>query len=404
MTRRLVMFTECYPYARADEWKRFELEVFAEHFDEIHLAARVAQCADPDPNVPANVNILPPAFAPGTDPTHRPGLSDLVSLATHPGMNDAGLSPARLKILARAWRDLGAMTASAAHRQVAPLLAGSHLYFFWGRGWADMLPLLPRAQQAASLVRMHRFDLYPEASGGYLAFHAAIVRAAGRLAPVSEDGVADLKRRFPDQAAKVECLRLGTIPRPAGPHVEDGVLKLVSCAHAKPVKRLHLIAQALAHATIPVRWTHIGDGPELETIRALAAALPANVTVELTGAMLPPDVPEHYQARPYDLFLNVSESEGVPVAIMEAMAAGIPALATDVGGTRELVTDATGCLIPADASPAAIWTAIHAFAAGDPALRLAKRHASAELVRTRYDIRANARKVAETIAAMKVAS
>ncbi|MCW3849354.1 glycosyltransferase [Sphingomonas sp. LB-2] len=400
---RLVMFTDCYPYARADEWKRFELELFAERFDEVHVAARLALCDDPDPNLPVNVNILPPIFAPGQAPGGRLGLGDFASLITHPSLNDAGLAPARIKYLARSWRDLNALMASDTYRNhVAPLLPGSHLYFFWGRGYADILPLLPREQQAAALVRMHRYDLYPETNGGYMPFHSAIVRAAGRIAPVSQDGVDDLARRFPAQAHKIACLRLGTLPRPPGPHAEDGVLKLISCAHAKPVKRLHLIAEALAAAAIPVRWTHIGDGPELARLRELAAKLPANVTVELKGAMLPPEVPEHYQSTPYDLFLNVSESEGVPVAIMEAMAAGVPTLATDVGGTRELVTDATGCLIPADASPAAIWATIAAFASADPAMRLAKRHASAELVRTQYDIRANAAKVADAIASLPV--
>jgi len=44
--------------------------------------------------------------------------------------------------------------------------------------------------------------------------------------------------------------------------------------------------------------------------------------------------------------MNLSDSEGVPVAIMEAMSIGVPIIATDVGGTRELVIDGkTGCLI-----------------------------------------------------------
>ena len=47
-----------------------------------------------------------------------------------------------------------------------------------------------------------------------------------------------------------------------------------------------------------------------------------------------------------DLFLNVSESEGIPVSIMEAISAGIPVIATDVGGTSEIVNDSFGTLIP----------------------------------------------------------
>ncbi|MEI9852620.1 MAG: glycosyltransferase [Sphingomonas sp.] len=194
------------------------------------------------------------------------------------------------------------------------------------------------------------------------------------------------------------------MPRPPGPRAGDGVLRIVSCAAARPVKRLHRIAEALAYADVPVRWTHIGDGPELPRLRALAERLPAHVAVDLAGAVAPPEVPRRYQAHPYDLFLNVSESEGVPVSIMEAMAAGIPALATDVGGTRELVTPDAGRLVPADVSPAALWRAISAFSREDAAVIDAMRAASAEAIRCRYDIRANAGRVAQALLALPVAA
>ena len=42
-----------------------------------------------------------------------------------------------------------------------------------------------------------------------------------------------------------------------------------------------------------------------------------------------------------DLFINTSSSEGVPVSIMEALSVGIPIIATDVGGTKEIVTKTT---------------------------------------------------------------
>jgi glycosyltransferase involved in cell wall biosynthesis len=52
-----------------------------------------------------------------------------------------------------------------------------------------------------------------------------------------------------------------------------------------------------------------------------------------------------YQKQQVDLFVNVSSSEGLPVSIMEALSFGIPVIATDVGGTSELVSDKVGELI-----------------------------------------------------------
>ena len=48
----------------------------------------------------------------------------------------------------------------------------------------------------------------------------------------------------------------------------------------------------------------------------------------------------------FDLFVNMSLSEGIPVSIMEAISFGIPIIATNVGGNAEIVNDETGVLIP----------------------------------------------------------
>ncbi len=52
-----------------------------------------------------------------------------------------------------------------------------------------------------------------------------------------------------------------------------------------------------------------------------------------------------YSENPAHLFMNLSKSEGIPVSIMEACSYGIPAVATDVGGTSELISNKTGWLI-----------------------------------------------------------
>ena len=55
---------------------------------------------------------------------------------------------------------------------------------------------------------------------------------------------------------------------------------------------------------------------------------------------------EFYKETPIDLFISLSEAEGVPVSMMEAISFGIPILSTDVGGCREIVMEETGILIP----------------------------------------------------------
>ena len=57
---------------------------------------------------------------------------------------------------------------------------------------------------------------------------------------------------------------------------------------------------------------------------------------------------EHYLHHPVDIFVNVSASEGLPVSIMEAISFNIPVIATNVGGTSEIITPESGILLEAN--------------------------------------------------------
>jgi glycosyltransferase involved in cell wall biosynthesis len=87
----------------------------------------------------------------------------------------------------------------------------------------------------------------------------------------------------------------------------------------------------------------VGDGPEAERLRALASALPHGRFVHFLGERS--DVPRVLGAM--DLFVLSSITEGLPLAILEAMAAGLPILATPVGGIPEVVrTRVSGYMFP----------------------------------------------------------
>jgi glycosyltransferase involved in cell wall biosynthesis len=61
------------------------------------------------------------------------------------------------------------------------------------------------------------------------------------------------------------------------------------------------------------------------------------------------DVLAFYKRYHVDLFVSLSESEGIPVSMMEAISFGIPVLACDLNGIPEIVNDITGKLIPVHA-------------------------------------------------------
>jgi len=93
------------------------------------------------------------------------------------------------------------------------------------------------------------------------------------------------------------------------------------------------------------RFLMVGDGPCLADVRRRAFEAAVDSKVIFTGFR--DDTPDLLAAM--DLLLLTSSQEGLPNAILEAMAAGRPVVATDVGGCRELVEEGTtGHLVPPD--------------------------------------------------------
>ena len=91
------------------------------------------------------------------------------------------------------------------------------------------------------------------------------------------------------------------------------------------------------------RITLVGDGPDRDALEAMAAEAIAGGKIRFLGFRN--DVESHLLKS--HCFVLPSRSEGLSCSIMEAMAAGLPVIATDVGGNAELIDDGrTGWLVP----------------------------------------------------------
>lgn len=113
-----------------------------------------------------------------------------------------------------------------------------------------------------------------------------------------------------------------------------------------------------------VRLVLIGSGPLEDTLRRDVSARLLDDTVLFAGSR--DDVADVLPA--FDLFVLSSRFEGLPIALLEAMAAGVPPVATAVGGVSEVVTDEVdGLLVPPEAPDALAATLRRAL--GDVALR-----------------------------------
>lgn len=202
------------------------------------------------------------------------------------------------------------------------------------------------------ISRAHGFDIHPERSEyGYLPMRSFLFRRLDRIFPCSEDGGKVLRGQAGADAVKIRTSYLGTRDCGTG-QAGRTPFHLVSCSYMVPVKRLHLIAEALEQADFPVLWTHLGSGPLEEEIRSKTEKLPKNVRAEFLGQMKNEDILDYYKKNSVSVFINVSSSEGIPVSVMEACSFGLPVIATDVGGTGEIVSDGVnGYLLSKDFSP-----------------------------------------------------
>lgn len=115
-------------------------------------------------------------------------------------------------------------------------------------------------------------------------------------------------------------------------------IEIVTVARFSPQKRImesiDLMKKAM-DAHLPFHLTFIGEGPLYQQAISHAAQLGVSQVVTFLGART--DV-EKLLPR-YDLFLLLSNWEGFPISILEAMRAGLPIMASDVGGVNEAVQD-----------------------------------------------------------------
>jgi colanic acid/amylovoran biosynthesis glycosyltransferase len=140
--------------------------------------------------------------------------------------------------------------------------------------------------------------------------------------------------------------------------VNPDLFKLVS--HDQPSKRLLYVGRLATNKGLPILLqslvslksshpdlvlTVVGDGAERKALEAMTEKLGLKEQVKFVGYRSQAEVREHLQHT--DIFVLPSFAEGVPVVLMEAMAAGVPAIATQIAGIGELIEDGiSGFLVP----------------------------------------------------------
>lgn len=371
------MVTTSYPYGRNEAFVKAELEYLSQCFAHVELVpSYYPPDTVPRPTaLPVNLGYANVRW--GTRRRYILFSSLLGGLWKYAWLNDA----LRVVRKAQRWENLKELAralyrACLFERFLVEQLGQANkeidlIYFYW------MFPEIMGAiryrdlhQPSLKIVsRGHGGDLYEDhRRGGYAGLRQGVLAGIDAVFNISDHGRAYLGGVYPAVARKCFTARLGVDdPGFENAQPQDPALSLVSCSFVVEEKRLHLIVDAIAHLlkvepSLGVRWTHIGDGVLYHELQAYAQSkLAGRAEVVFTGYLAQQDVMQLYREQQFDVIVNVSSREGIPVSLMEASSVGIPMVATDVGGSGEIVNERNGILIPADADVPTIARALARF-------------------------------------------
>lgn len=223
-------------------------------------------------------------------------------------------------------------------------------YTYWFHDWTSILSWKRRlGWNQRLLTRAHGFD-FDEAqqARGYHPFRRSEIKYVSEVVQISDYGMKYMIQRLGTQTP-IRRSYLGSRDCGKGPVGTEPIYTLVTCSNLVPLKRLRLLPELLSHLTVPFQWVHFGgDEKGLASLKELTLQYIDATQFEFKGQKSNAAVLEYYAQHPVDVFMNISELEGLPFSMIEAISFGIPLMGCAVCGVPEIVNDKTGMLISKD--------------------------------------------------------
>ena len=356
MSKTCILLTCEYPYITGEPFLENEMQYLSAAFDQIYLFPINASTKHiPTRNVPENVKVFP--------------LGCILSKMRYPVYIMNGLFCSE-KDLAITDKNPKKALLSAYERgrsnfvyhKILETIQANHLnvsdvviYSYWFTdqaitAWRLKKHLTAQGHTVKAVCRAHGYDLYWERnSAGYLPYQDVTLKNLDGVYPCSDNGVLYLTEKHPNYTNKLHLARLGTLEH--GHRQDANSNTIVTCCSLYKIKRISMFAKAfqlLCEHRQDCHWVCIGDGEELSWLAEFINANHLEENVTLLGRLPNEKVIEYYKTHDIKYFSNISMFEGVPVCIMEALSFGIPVIATNAGGTGELVSNENGVLLDVD--------------------------------------------------------
>jgi colanic acid/amylovoran biosynthesis glycosyltransferase len=271
----------------------------------------------------------------------------------------------------------------------------SHLHVHFGGPVATVGLLTAKTWKIPWSLTLHGPDEFFDQEAFYL---RQKIKSAGFIVCISDYCRSQVMRIVPDlPAGRLEVIRLGVDCLALRSLETDSVqsairrtpLRLVCTGRMVAAKGHRILLEALALLSAEgVRYSCalIGDGPERSSLEALCTQLRLDESVQFLGAMAhQPTLSEVSQA---EVFVLASFAEGLPVALMEAMATGVPCVSTTIAAIPELIKDNENGLLVPPANPEALFRALQLMA-NDAVLRRRLGEKARATVEAQYNLERN---------------
>lgn len=277
-------------------------------------------------------------------------------------LHDCGTNPVRYMKVMRMSRTEGLPSMQYSFRQM-PLYrrlvqacGAQHLHAHFGRDGLLLAWLAGSMLDIPFSVTLHGSDILVDP---YPAL-GKVLRKAKRVICVSNQIRSKVEHTYGVKPDRIAMIRCGIDPEEYAAAASPGDrLRILTVARLHPVKGLHDLITACAllrEKGIDFECTIIGDGQERNVLQSQVTSLGLAGFVKLPGWVENEKLPEIY--RNHTFFVLSSYSEGSPVVIMEAMASGLPIVATRVGGVPEIVEQGVNGALVDPHQPAMIAAAV----------------------------------------------
>ncbi len=388
MSKVCILITSEYPYKTQETFLEDEIRFLGAAFDKVFIFSLDILKEEKKRSLPDNVQSFPIGRIDRTSRFRLPAYA--LNGMIHPDFYHEKAGSAKKYLMKTYISGKSLSEASIILKHLKSLINPGDslcLYSYWFFNHAMIAcrlkkKLAEQGYQVKAFSRGHRYDIYSERNSlNYIPFQRSMIPDLNGIYICSQDGCDYITRKYGENLCrnKVHVGRLGTLEHGTSMQTDFSYLHFVTCSRLAELKRVQLFAKAfvLFHQEVQniqsgnkesdsqllktvspenIRWTCMGSGEEYDIIKKIIDDAGLTAQVQMPGNVAHDNVMEFYHSNPVTFFFNMSTSEGVPVSIMEAQSFGIPAIATDVGGTAEIVNAENGYLLDEDLTPESLCT------------------------------------------------